>query len=304
MLSIVEEQRTESDRIAWEDCKAEWGLTFEEEEQDQIAWEEYSRPSRAVKADPATERAEYIPPLKRRIRTAEARIAAATGESDHLVDVSWVDSIDGAEALESYAAAREATAAHLEAKRTSPLKAILSLLESPVDYRYDNVVRETWEVTPEDIEHIRFYSTMDASEEALKAWDARTHELSPSHLHWLIMRGVRLQTDNPPEGSDEWRRIVLGLSDAEYDEIDRVGLLNWEESYQANAKRARLFSWDFLTLSRADQVTCARYCKNAAAWGVFEGLLSEEEELAIYSEVAELDRAEDELDRREHERDD
>jgi hypothetical protein len=118
------------------------------------------------------------------------------------------------------------------------------------------------------------------------------------------MRGVRLQTDNPPEGSDEWRRIVLGLSDAEYDEIDRVGLLNWQESYQANEKRARLFSWDFLTLSRADQVTCARYYKNAAAWGVFEGLLSEEEELAIYSEVAELDRAEDELERREHERDD
>jgi hypothetical protein len=96
----------------------------------------------------------------------------------------------------------------------------------------------------------------------------------------------------------------MGLSDAEYDEIDRVGLLNWQESYQANEKRARLFSWDFLTLSHEDQVTCARYYKNAAAWGVFEGLLSEEEEKAIYSEVEHLDRMEDELDRREHEWDD
>jgi len=315
MLDVVEKQREEEDRIAWEDCKAEWALTFEgeeeQEEEDRIAWEEYARPFRVAVAK---ERRDYIPPLKKRIRDAQARIEAALGElppgSGHLIDVAWVDSMEGEEGLESYAAEREATAAHLEAqRRPSPLEAILALLESPVTYRYEPVVRETWKVTPEDIDLIQFYSTMPSSDpEALKAWEAgwaaRTHGLAPIHLRRLEMRGLTLRIEHPPEGSDEWRRIVIGISDAEYDEMDRVGFLLWDECYQANEKRARLFSWDFLTLSQKDQVQCARWYKNAAAWGVFEGLLSEEEEKAIRSEVENLDRTEDELDRREHEWDD
>jgi hypothetical protein len=219
--------------------------------------------------------------------------------------------MEGEEGLESYAAEREATAAYLESQhRPPPLKAILALLESPVTYRYEPVVRETWKVTPEDIDHIRFYSTLPFPdrEDALKAWEAewaaRTHGLSPAHLRRLETRGLTLRAEHPSEESDEWRRIVIGLSDAEYDEMDRVGFLLWDKSYQSNERRARLFSWDFLTLSQKDQVQCARWYKNAAAWGVFEGLLSEEEEIAIRTEVEHLDRMEDELDRREYERDD
>ena len=187
---------------------------------------------------------------------------------------------------------------------------ILSLLESPVPSAYEPVVRDVWKVSPEDVERIKFYSTLPYPDrgEAIKTWEtgwaALTHGLTPSHLRQLESRGLTLRIAHPPEGSDEWRRIVMGPNDAEYDEMDREGSLAWLKSYQANEKKARLFTWAFLSLSYAAKVACARWYKNAAAWGVFEGLLSEEEEKAIYGEAAHLDRMEDEMDRREHEWDD
>jgi len=180
--------------------------------------------------------------------------------------------------------------------------------------QYDPGVRYTLEISPEDVDHIRFYSTThlfvlgSSVQKAKKAWDAewaaRTHGLSSLHLRCLEMRGLDLRLAHPPEGSDEWRRIVYGPSKAEYEEIDRVGSLAWYESYQANEKRARLLSATFLALSYDEQITCARFYRNAAAWGVFEGLLSEEDKKAIYKEAAYLDRLEDELLRRDDERDD
>lgn len=187
---------------------------------------------------------------------------------------------------------------------------ILSLLESPVPYRYEPVVRDTWKVSPEDVERIRFYSTLPYPDggEAIKAWEtgwaALTKGLSPAHLCRIESRGLNLRIAHPPEGSEEWRRIVMGPNDAEYEEMDREGSLAWDESYQANEERACLLSAAFLALSYAEQVTCARWYKNAAAWGIFEGLLSEEDRKALHIQSAYLDRMEDEMDRREHEWDD
>ena len=192
----------------------------------------------------------------------------------------------------------------------SLLDDILALLESPVTHSYVPVVRDTFEPTPEDIECIRFYGTLPYADRgtAIKAWEegwaARTLGLTPTHIHHLASRGLTLRSAHPPEGSDEWRRIVYGPSKDEYDEMDRLGFLGWDESYKANEKRARLFSLAFLSLSYNEQVRCARWYKNAAAWGVFEGLLSEEEERAIRRDVEALDRAEDEMDRLEHTWDD
>jgi hypothetical protein len=187
---------------------------------------------------------------------------------------------------------------------------ILSLLETPVPYAYEPVVRDIWKVSPEDVERIRFYSTLPYPDrgEAIKTWEAGwaalTKGLSPAHLCRIESRGLNLCIARPSEGSDEWRRIVLGLNDAEYDEMDREGSLAWLESYRANEEQARSLSAAFLALSYAEQITCSRWYKNAAAWGVFESLLSEEDRKAIHSQSVYLDRMEDEMDRREHEWDD
>jgi len=192
----------------------------------------------------------------------------------------------------------------------APFEDILSLLESPVPYRYEPVVRDTWEVTPKDVERIKFYSTLPFPDRgaAIQAWEtgwaALTHGLSPSHLRRIESRGLSLCIARAPEGSEDWRRIVMGLNDVEYDEMDREGSLIWLESYQANEEKARTFSATFLALSYAKQVICSRWYKNAAAWGVFESLLSEEDKKAIYKEAAYLDRMEDEMDKKEHEWDD
>ena len=117
---------------------------------------------------------------------------------------------------------------------------ILSLLESPVTYHYSPVVRDTWEPSPEDVERIRFYSTMPYADrgEAIKTWEAGwaafTKGLSPTHLRRIESRGLDLCVARPPEGSDEWRRIVYGFNKDEYDEMDRLGFLAWDESYRAN----------------------------------------------------------------------
>ena len=188
---------------------------------------------------------------------------------------------------------------------------ILSLLESPVPFRYAPVVRDAFVPTPEDVERMRFYSTIPfistRSREgvALKArWAEKTHGLSAEHVRAIETRGISLRYDRPVEGSDEWRHTVFGYTTAEYDEMDRVGLLRWEESFRVNEDHARGFREAFLALSFEEQVTCARGYRNAPAWEFFESLFSEEDKDAIRSEADFLDREEDAMDRYEHERDD
>jgi hypothetical protein len=191
----------------------------------------------------------------------------------------------------------------------SPCEEILGLIGSPVAYRYEPVVRDLLEPSPENIERIRFYSTIpfgvgDHARRAKAAWYAAwtsmTRDLSPDHVRSLESRGLQHRLHPPPEGAP----VDFGPTKEEYDEMDRLGLLAWEESYRANEVRALTLAAAFLGLSFNEQVTCARWYKNAAAWGVFEKLLTPEDRMVIESEVCYLDREEDELERREHEWDD
>ena len=188
---------------------------------------------------------------------------------------------------------------------------ILALVGSPVPFQYTPVHRELFAPTAQDVERILFYSTLAVAppRSAIRLqWDAEWAEkirgLSATHVNAIERRGLSLRYEMPAEGSVEWRRIVHGYTEAEYDEMDRVGLLLWEESYKANEERARPFQEAFLALSFEEQVKCARWYRNAAAWGVLEGFLSEEDKLGIHSEVDYLNREEDEMDRHEHEWDD
>jgi hypothetical protein len=183
---------------------------------------------------------------------------------------------------------------------------ILSLLESPVSYIYTPVYRDPFQSTPEDIERIKFYSTIPfrVGNEQQAEWNFMTRGLSREHINSLETRGLTLRLTKPVEGSVEWHRVVVGIGKEEYDEMDREGLLGWEESYRMNKERARIFQEAFLALSFDEQVTCARWYKNAAAWEFFESLLAEEDKQTIYQEVEYLDHRDDEMDRREHEWDD
>lgn len=192
----------------------------------------------------------------------------------------------------------------------SVFEKILSLVGNPVPFRYTPVVRDSFAPTTEDVARIQFYSTtpMGPRGKVWSAWNAEWAEKirgsSPTCIRAMETRGILLRLNRPVEGSVEWRHIVFGYTTEEYDEMDRVGLSQWEESFRMNEEKALAFREAFLSLSSAETVTCARLYKNAAAWGVLESFLSEEDREAIHSEVAYLDRLEDAMDRREHEWDD
>ena len=122
MLAIIEEERQDQEKLAWEEYQEECKEEQETWRSMEVAGERVSRAvaARAAEAAAAVECGDYVSPHQKRVQAAEARIAAAYAKlppgSGQLADAAWVDSARGAEGLETYAVEREATADYLEQK--------------------------------------------------------------------------------------------------------------------------------------------------------------------------------------------
>jgi len=152
-----------------------------------------------------------------------------------------------------------------------------SLLHTYLSSVYRPVNRLVYNPTPQDIEFIRLWlsSVMlekdsKAKEQNGKEWYRLTKD-NPEQQSF-IDRAMDICYGKVEEGTADWYRIVHGATDAEYDEMDRVGRQIWEENVRHTVAEGTRLTEEFRALPLDEQTHLYRKsATNAFAW---EALIS------------------------------
>jgi len=152
---------------------------------------------------------------------------------------------------------------------------------------YCPIQRKKYRTTEKDIELIdMWHKGLRSGTHSSVKWFLATKGYSRVHRESLLDRANSLLHEPPDtitEGSEKWRQIIFGFTEAEYDELDRIGHQKWLEDTVSAKEVATSLAPLFRTHPLEEQVFWYRESRNPHAWAALTSLLTEEEKKAIES---------------------
>jgi hypothetical protein len=163
-----------------------------------------------------------------------------------------------------------------------PKESLEAVLCYELPVRYKPVLRIEYRTTEKDVELIQMWAKgMRSGTNTSVEWFTATKGFSHAHRESLLDRANSLLHEKAEDGSDKWRQIVYGPSEAEYNEMDRIGHQQWLEDTAAAKEVCTALAPLFRTFPLEDQAFWYRESRNPHAWVALTSLLTEAEKKAI-----------------------
>jgi len=163
-----------------------------------------------------------------------------------------------------------------------PKEALESVLCYNLPVAYEPIQRRQYRTTEKDIELIQMWNkVVSTGTNTSVEWFTATKGYSHAHRESLLDRANSLRHEKVEDGSDKWRQIVYGPSEAEYNEMDRIARQQWVEDAAAATEVCTALAPLFRTFPLEDQAFWYRESCNPHAWVALTSLLTEAEKKAI-----------------------